>query len=186
MGELLTPAEPGTSPWQREPLLPEEKWEEEPALAQFPEEASHSGPQCPHLSNGSLDSIVSKILPCFDLLAIQGGRDLTDLPWLPHPHVQDTTSPQGCPSCIQLFPPALPPVLCSLLAPPAQLSVPTSSFAWNFVIVPAECSLPPPPGVVGEGSNLGKPSPSCPLSTLTASSFLGFFGPTGLSSSCSP
>lgn len=33
----------------------EEKWEEEPWLALFPEEASHSRPQCPHLPNGSLD-----------------------------------------------------------------------------------------------------------------------------------
>ena len=55
MGELLTPAEPGTSPWQRSHCCWEEKWEEEPALALFPEEASHSGPQCPHLSNQSLD-----------------------------------------------------------------------------------------------------------------------------------
>lgn len=31
------------------------KWEEEPLLALFPEEASHSGPQCPHLSSWGLD-----------------------------------------------------------------------------------------------------------------------------------
>ena len=54
MGEPLTPAEPRRSPWQQEPLPSEEKWEEEPLLALFPEEASHSGPQCPHLSNRSL------------------------------------------------------------------------------------------------------------------------------------
>lgn len=50
--------------------LREERWEEQPLLALLPEEASHSGPQCPHLSSGTLDELISKIPPCVDLLGI--------------------------------------------------------------------------------------------------------------------